>query len=435
MLRGKKCCLVLLSLLLFFCGTGCGSNHEPDEISYVLLIGIDHGAKNSLRISYMIANPRDIAGVGSSGSSTGSGGKTQGTSSPVVTVESPSLYAAMNMVNTFVGRKISLMHAKGIIFSETMAKDGTMAKFIPALTQYRETRGTAFLAVSKEAPERVLERMRPLLEANPAKYIELLAANNRFTGFIPAVQLQEFYNESKMEGIAPVSILFALSDEKLPPQKEKGEYQREGAYVAGKLLKKGGVTLEAMGAAAFREGIMVGELTGDETTVHAMLRGKFEVGIFSLEDPLAAGNIVSMTVFQARKPNIKISFTDEGPVIDAKISLEGNVLGVTSTIDYALPEFRPTLEQAFANEIKQQAEALVERSQKEFRADIVGFGTKARRLVWTEREWQKLNWRGLYPQATVQVAVDYKIRRTGNLLHVMPIVKPEKGIPEGSNPR
>lgn len=428
MLRSNSCVLLLLCLLVI--ATGCGSNNEPDELSYVLLIGIDHGAENLLRVSYMIANPRDLAGP-SSGSEGGGQGK--GTASPVITVESPSIYAAMNMVNTFVGRRLSLMHAKGIIFSEEMAKDGTMAQFIPALTQFRETRGTAFLAVSKGAPEAVLEEMKPLLEANPAKYIELLASNSSYTGFIPAIQLQEFYNATKVEGIAPVSILFSEADNILPPKDQRGHYRQEGAYTAGQMATKGGVALEAMGAAAFREGKMVGELNGNETTIHAMFRGKFDTGVFSIEDPLSPGDIISMSVFAARKPSIKVSLSDQGPVIDTKLSLEGNVLGVTSTIDYALPEYRPVLENAFAEVIQKQAMSLVKRSQQEFRVDIMGFGTKARRMVGTEKEWHQLNWRQLYLDAKVQVAVDYKIRRTGNLLHILPIVKPEKGIHEGEN--
>lgn len=152
-------------------------------------------------------------------------------------MESSSLYASMNMVNTFVGRKISLMHAKGIIFSGKMARDGTMAQFIPTLTEFRETRGTAFLAVSKGKPEQILAEMKPVLEANPAKYIELLAATSQYTGYIPAMQLQEFYNESKIEGIAPVSILFASSQDK-PPADGQGKFRHEGAHVAGQMIKR-----------------------------------------------------------------------------------------------------------------------------------------------------------------------------------------------------
>lgn len=423
---------VVLCLLLSLLTAGCGSNYEPDELAYVLLLGIDHGAQNLLRVTYLIAIPKDIAGGGQDAGGGGGGGNGKG--SLVTTIEAPSIYASMNMVNTYVGRKISLMHAKGLIFSETMAKDGFMAKFIPAITQFREVRNTMFLAISKEKPEEILEKMKPVIEPNPAKYIELLASTQNFTGFIPNVQLQEFYNELKVEGIDPVSILVAKSQEKLP-SKSKGQYQTEGSYVAGELLKKGGVPVEAMGAAAFREGRMVGELNGDETTIQAMFRGKFQRGIFSFRDPIEKGNIIAMEVSQAKHPQIKIQLTGQGAVVDAKLNLEGNVLGNTSLIDYGLPENRAILEKAFAQFIKKEADALVKRSQLEFRSDILGFGIKARRLALTQKEWWALNWDSLFENATVNVEVNYKVRRTGALLRIMPVASPEQGMHEGENPQ
>ncbi|WP_227765578.1 Ger(x)C family spore germination protein [Zhaonella formicivorans] len=423
--------IVVLSLLLPLFTAGCGSNYEPDELAYVLLLGIDHGAQNLLRVTYLIAIPKDIAGGGQDAGGGGGGGNGKG--SLVTTIEAPSIYASMNMVNTYVGRKISLMHAKGLIFSETMAKDGFMAKFIPAITQFREVRNTMFLAISKEKPEEILEKMKPVIEPNPAKYIELLASTQNFTGFIPNVQLQEFYNELKVEGVDPASILVAASDEKLPPDKGEGQYHTEGSYVAGELLKKGGVPIEAMGAAAFREGRMVGKLNGDETTIQVMLRGKFQRGIFSFRDPIEKGNIIAMEVSQAKHPQIKIQLTGQGAVVDAKLNLEGNVLGNTSLIDYGLPENRAILEKAFAQFIKKQADALVKRAQQEFNSDILGFGIKARRLALTQKEWQGLNWDSLFENATVNIEVNYLIRRTGTLLRTMPVANPAQGVHEGEN--
>lgn len=190
-----------------------------------------------------------------------------------------------------------------------------------------------------------------------------------------------------------------------------------------------------MGAAFFRDAKMVGELTGDETNIHAMLSGKFQRGIFSMQGPLKPPNILSMDVSAARKPKINVHLTNQGAVINAKISLEGNLLGATSTIDYSFPRYRPLLEKAFAEMIKNQAQDLVAKTQQEFRANIMGFGTKARRLVLTQKQWNELRWRDLYEQAEVNIEVDYRLRRTGNLIRILPLVNPHQGIDEGDNPQ
>ncbi|KAF1084442.1 Spore germination protein B3 precursor [Sporotomaculum syntrophicum] len=411
----------LLILLVLLFAAGCGSNSEPDALSYVLLIGIDHGAQNLLRVSYLIAVPKVIAGGGQEGAG-GGGGEGQ-RSANVITIEAPSIYASMNMVNSFVGRRISLMHAKGIIFSEAMAKDGSMGVIVPGLTQFRETRGTAFIAVARQKPEEILNKMTPFLETNPAKYIELLAGNQSFTGYIPGEKLQDFYNDLKIGGINPVALLFAVSNEKLPPHNGQSSYRSEGDYVAGEMVKKGGVSLEAMGAAVFRGGKMVGTLNGDETSIYSMFRGQYGRRIYTIKDPLKPGKLVIMDVSQTDKPRIKVKLTEEGPIIEARLSLEGNVLGVNSLIDYSLPRYRPVLEQAFEELIEQQARELVEKTQHEYRSDIFGFGNKALRLVLTQRDWEQLNWAALYEEAQVSVDVEYKIRRTGTQLRLMPIAR------------
>jgi len=99
------------------------------------------------------------------------------------------------------------------------------------------------------------------------------------------------------------------------------------------------------------------------------------------------------------------------------------VLGVNSLIDYGLPRYKPALEKAFEEFIEEQARNLVEKTQLEYRSDILGFGNKARHLVLTQKDWEQLNWPALYENAQVSVEVDYKIRRTGTLFKIMPIGK------------
>lgn len=433
MVKSRLLTLITLLVLLLLPPllSGCGSSYEPDERAYVLLIGMDKDPNNLLRISYLIAVPQAMAGGGEAG-----GGGKPGEGAMVTTISAPSIYASMSMVNTYVGRKISLMHTKGIIFSETLAKDGTMSRLVPAFIQYREARGTSFLAVSHEPPEEILELVKPKLEINPAKYMELLGATGRFTGFTPSTQIQQFYNEAKAGATNPIALYIAKSKEKLPPNNQKGSYRPEGDYVAGKLHKKGGVPLQANGAVAFREGKMVGELTGNEVSAYLMLRGEFERAIRSLKDPLDPKGVIAIEVSQSRKPEVNITLDQKGiPIINTKISLEGNILGNWSLIDYGQKKNRPILEKAMEASIKKEADVFIRRTQENFKSDLGGFGIQARKLALTNADWKALNWAKVYPQAKVTVDVDFRIRRTGLLLKQMPVAEPSKGIQEGENKR
>ena len=417
-LRNSKIfnCLLLLLIVFVFISSGCGSNYEPDEVAFVLMIGIDKGVNNLLRVSYLIAIPSSIGGE--------AGSIEPEKVSFITTIEGPSLYASMSMTQVFVGRRISLMHLKGIIFSEEMAKDGTMAEFVSALPQFREMRGTAFLWVSKDNTEAVLNSIKPKLEANPANYIELLVNNSRYHGLVPNIKLQDFYYELKSPGISPVAGLIALSDEELPKEEGNGQPRREGAFIAGELEKKGGVNSQPLGAAVFRGKQMVGEIDGYGTAIYSLLRGTFYRGVFSMADPEQPDGTLSMEVFQARKPRIKVRINEEGVYIDAIISLEGNVLGNTSLINYAIPANREILEKAFEELMMSQAIKFINQTQTEFKADVAGFGTKARRLVLTEQQYLELRWDDIYPYAQVNVQVNYNIRRTGSFFRLEPIIEP-----------
>lgn len=412
----------LISILLL-CSlglAGCGSAYEPNEISLVQFIGIERGQENLLEVSFLIAIPQNLAGENAKG----------GEGSFLVTISAPTVFQAMKLANTFVGRRLSLIHAKGVIFSDKVAKDGLIAELLPTLLQFRETRGTAFVAVTEDNPAKVMEKFVPLLEANPSRYIELLTQNYLFTGFISSAQVQDVYNELKVLGTDSVVTLLNLSPEKLPEGEVQGNFRLGGSYKAGELPKKGGVQIEALGGAVLKDGKMVATLTGSETMIYNMIRGKFKNSLMPLPAPHNKDDIINLEVFYARLPQIAVRLTEQGVVIDLELKFEGNVLGGGTTIDYALEKNRTDLEEAVAELIKKEVEQLVQKSQ-ELGSDFLDFGIKARRLVRTIDEWNNLDWDTLYANSQVNVKTDFKVRRTSTLLKHAPITTNEIGEGEG----
>lgn len=422
---------LLLSLLLLTASAGC-HGIEPNNQAYVLLIGIDHGENNLLRMSYLIANPQTAAG---GGGNSGNGGGGAQESSVMVVVEGPSFFTTTNLINSFVSRRINLPHLKGMIFSEAMARDGSMSRFVAALPVYRELRRDVFIAVSQNKPEEVLAAVKPKLASNPSKYIEELIFSSRFTSISPEELFLDFYTGLSIQGFHPVTNLMAVSDEQLPPESEKqGQWQSEGDYQAGTIIKKGDILVELAGAAAFRSDRMVGFLDIEETRLYNMFRNKFDRGIYSMPDPVIPdNNVLAMMITKSRNPKIKVTMTPEGPLIKVIIYLNGEVLGDTSLVDYARPDNKAVMEEAFTGFMETRARALISRCQNEFGSDILGFGLYARRLVLTDQAWRDFDWDVKFLRAKVDVTVDFHVRRTGLLYKIMPIAIPEQGIREGEN--
>mgnify|MGYP000102862189 CR=1 FL=1 len=417
--RKKKVKAIAVWAVFAFCFitlTGCGSSFEPNEISLVQFIGIDQGKENLLDVSFLIAIPQNLAGENSKG----------GEGSFLVTVSAPTVFQAMRLANTFVGRRMSLIHAKGIIFSDLAAKSGLIAELLPSLLQYRETRGTAFVAVTEDDPAELLENFVPLLEANPSRYMELLTQNYRYTGYITSSQAQEIYNELKVLGTDSIVTLINLSSEELSKSEKQGDFRSGGSYVAGELPKKGGVEIQAIGGAVLKNGKMIATLNGNETMIANIVRGEFKSSLMALPSPDQKNDIINLEIFYARTPQISVRLSEEGVVIDLHLRFEGNVLGGGTTIDYALKKNRTRLEKEVARSIKKGVEEVVAKSQ-ELKADFLNFGLKGRRLVSTVKDWNDLNWDNLYASAQVNVQVDFVVRRTSTIFKHAPITTDEVG--------
>ena len=134
----RKICIILVMLIMCQLTTGCYDRRELDELAYPIAVGFDKGEGKFLRMSLQIVVPTKIAGGGEGGGGEG-GGKE---SVSIMTVETPTIYSGLNMVNTYVSKQINLSHVKAIIFSEELAREG-IEKYINAITRGREFRGDA----------------------------------------------------------------------------------------------------------------------------------------------------------------------------------------------------------------------------------------------------------------------------------------------------
>ena len=294
MVRLKIGCLLLLILFIL---TGCWDSNEVDDMAYVISLGLDQGTQNKLQVSMLIAIPKNITGGGGS-SAFGTEGKSKNLgseTSEVVTVETPTIAAGFNMINAFISRKISLADLKAIVFSEKIARAG-VKDFLDYFERDREVRSTASVIVARGTAEEFLRSLKPVLETNPSKYIELTANASSYTSFIPKTSIKKFiaatlsYDEQAFAVMGGINKQ-ALNIEEPIPLKETFRRQpdsdlpNEGEYLPGNVPRKGDAERELMGTAIFDGDRMAGEFNALETSVMLMLRGDFHRNFWSMIDP------------------------------------------------------------------------------------------------------------------------------------------------------
>lgn len=401
----KAAFLLLICLLLLFV-SGCWGARETDELGYVLSIGLDKGKENILQVTFQIALPQAL----------GSGGEEKGKNTEIVTVESASLFGALQLVNAFVSRDVTLIHNRAFIISEELAREG-ISKYINPMTRSREIRRNTLIFVTRGQAREFVEKNQPILEKNPSRQFELIIEAKHFTAFISDSTLSDVIDGLKSPGKSVVTALVGINEGKEGEARgwEQSEKARhEAAYLPGSLPRQGGNKAEVIGLAVFHEDRLAGFLNGAQTRFYQMAAGIYESAVFTLPDPQYPEKyMIALELKRGRRPAIRVDLSREAPVIEINQVLEGEIMSIQSGVNYESGDLERVLEEYAADYISREVGNVVRLVQQEFGSDIFGFGNYTRGYFLTWQDWVDYSWLERFPSAEVRVNTDIQIRRTG----------------------
>ncbi|GAE89337.1 Ger(x)C family spore germination protein [Acetivibrio straminisolvens] len=431
--KTKRTLIVLISFIMCLSMTGCFDKREVDDLVNPIAIGFDKGQGRSIKMTLQIAIPTKVAGGGEGGG--GGGGKE---SVSYTTVEAPSIYSGLNMINSYVSKQLNMSQIKVLVFSEELAREG-VEKYINALMRGREFRPNSYVLVARgsgNAAERYLRAVEPELESNPAKYYEMVLSAYSYTGFSANTSLMNFYKNMVNEASQPLAVLadiskFEKSDDintDNSTYREKGrDLPLEGDFKAGDMPKVGTTKSEIMGLAVFNGSKMVGEFDGEETQLQLMLEGDFGYSYVTIPDPLVEDYVVLLNIKQNRNPNRSVEIVNGKPNIKVKVFLEADILSIQSGINYESLEMVNILETYAEDFFKKGITRMLEKTARELKTDTAGFGKEMKGKFLTWDEWIDFNWIEKYPDSKFEINVDLKIRRPGLMLRSNPATGIEVG--------
>ena len=425
---GKLVSLIMICIIFVTLFSGCYDVREIDDVTHVLAIGVDKGVSDKWRLTLQFATMKESSGgdqqEGGGGSQDGAGqdGYTY------VTVDAPSFFTGIDMLNSSVPRRLAFTHAGLIVLSEELAKDGLIGEYIAPIRRFREVRGTTHLVVTKGSALEFIKSNEPFIGTTLAKALQTASTESTNTGFFLHTTLNEFYEALKSTHGQPVITMGAVNE--FESFKEEGtkwgsEFKTGGEYLAGQLPRRGQNKIEYWGTALFDHDKMVGELNGNQTRTLMMIRGEFERGFFTVKDPKQPELIIPLDIRQARKPKVKVSFNGDVPTIELTISLKGDILAVQSRLHYEQDPLLSLLEETIKKDIKDQVDQLISKC-KNLNVDVFKFGDVASRQFWTIDEWEKYNWNKKFKDVKVTTQVDFITKRTGIQTKSSPIPSSEE---------
>jgi len=255
-----------------------------------------------------------------------------------------------------------------------------------------------------------------VLETNPAKYLQLATLTGKFTAHTPLEpQFHYFYNATHTAGDDPDALLVGLARRtpvgEEPPIGDNG-WRSEGSYLPSEIPRTGGNTTEVAGAALFKEDKMVTEIDGDELMVLMMLRNSFYNSNLTLADPLQPDRMIAVNLHQQRSTRFNVDVSEPVPKISIEIALESFELGVQSESNFEDPRYRPILELAVSNKVRNDVVGLLQKTQQ-LDIDPAWIGEEAKIHFLTAQKWADYNWRQVYSQAPIDVTVKVDLRTFG----------------------
>lgn len=413
---------LLMACIISTMLTSCYDSNELDDLIHVIIIGVDRGVSDRWRLTVQFPALKESAGESSGGGTSGGQGSGEANCTSA-TVDAPSFFTGIDMLNASLPRRLNFMHTTALVISEDMAKNGTLGEFLAPIIRFKQIRRSMHVYVSKGPAMDFIKESKPVVGTALSKNIQIMIKESGITGFYPHVTLNDFYDEMKSTYRQPTVILAALNNGesfKKEGEKFQGEFKTGGEYYAGQLPVEGKNKMEFFGVAVFDGDKMVGELNGEETRLMQMANGDFKMGFFTMPDPKEPSLIVPLDVRKSGNPAVKIQFNGDKPIINLKVELEGDLLAVQSRINYEQPELKPVLERAFEQQTKDGLDKLMAKC-KSLNVDIFGFGQVAAKQFFTIQEWEKYNWLNHFQNTEIITEVKFTIRRTGTQLKSSPI--------------
>lgn len=423
--------IVFLVLLVIFINGFSASytSRQLGNLAYVLAMGIDVGENSKMKVSVQFTKTNSVSSSSSSSSED---------SSNVVLVsgEADSIFSAINLLNSYIGKEINLSHCSILVFSEDFARNGISTE-IYSLMNNEEVRPTTNLVISKCDAYDYLSNSNPNIEKLTTQYYETFSITGRFTGYFSHVTIGEFFNSLSEKSSGSTAILGGLN---ATARKENSNNKSDNSskddssnstnsselgenenvvinpenLIAGNSSVTGKRGTENFGLAVFNNDVLCGELTAVESICHLLIVNELDSCIISIDNPLLEDEAEKMEllIFPTKKSKINVDIKDGIPHISLKLSLDADIMTINNNIDYEDENVLLKISDSLNKYLKTQLTNYLTKVSKEYGVDIDSFSTKALSHFSTIPEWESFDWNNKFKEATFDVSTDINVLST-----------------------
>ncbi|AZN39224.1 Ger(x)C family spore germination protein [Paenibacillus albus] len=372
MIRALK--LGLMLVLLLSLATGCWNLREPDELSFIMAAGLDYNEEGKLEVTSQIAVPAAL-----SGSPEGSGGNKK--SFIVVSGTGKNVMDAGQSLQAQLPRTLFYAHRQTILLGERLVRNG-VGSLTDMFIRNPKSEMRSSILVVKGGTAKDLLNIEPLFDP----YISTMLVREQSAVGLKPYYYRQFLSDALSQTIQP--LLPAV--EVIPNNRYR--------YVGSAILNKDD-NLKLAGYLNAKESSYANWIIGRQTavTITAHVRpGKEEVS-------LSAKALSKKLQFKMQDPpRITVTLTGLGIMTENNSSLNPSK---TSDLKH--------IEQALSQETQKEVQAMVNKVQKQYKADVFGFGEYIHRDHPMHWKSLKSKWSTVFPSLRITIKVDLKCKDPG----------------------
>lgn len=447
----KILCLFLIAILLFSL-SGCYDYYEPEDVSFVIAVGVDKGEKTAYKITFQ--------GMATSKIKSSEQG-TEGHPVYNAAIEAADFQNAVDLANSFLADYLSFAQTKVIVFSEELAKEG-LSEILYSFARNADFSADTYVAISRGNAYDFLKSVQPVLTQNPSKFYEMIF-ESADEEYIPLINLTEVYYDLVSGERQPVFPLVAVNESKLnkqsqPDKEDKKEENGDGAtgqrenggtdtgseedaqgkeggnsktssgeeeskygkkdsdgaesYYAGDLERSSENNAEVLGMAVLgRDNSLVAIATAAETKYYNMISGDFDQLGFSVDQKTENGDAIGASLTGLGKPVYTVKMKDGIPHITITLTFLIDTIHVAETYRYT--ENRKSLETLMEEYLTKNITDFLYKTSREYRSDIFGFFKATKKQYWDYEQLRQNNWAELYEKAEFNVLIEVTHKRNG----------------------
>ena len=392
---------LLISIIIIYLIIAFNSSHvalDLSNLAIVVAMAIDTSDTNNLSVTFQFTNASSVSENGSSEQSP----------SIVNTVEASSISSAINLMNSYIGKELSLSHCKLIVFSEEFAKQG-ISEEIYTLMNDNQIRPSTNLVISKCSAKYYIENSKPMLESLITKYYEIYNNASLYTGYTTDATIGNFFNNLNCGTCEPYGILGGVNVEQNNTDTSINS-EKDANSQANNLSISGSLRSENSGLAVFKDATLVGELTAIENLSFLCTKNDIEGFLVSVPNPENDTEYIDVNLVPSKDSKIKVDIINGSPYIKVDFSFTGRIYSMTEDFDFLDNTFLENISKSCNSYLKTTFTNYYYKTSKELNSDINGFGKFVLKHFSTITDFNDYNWNDNYKNSFFDVNVDTNVK-------------------------